>query len=315
MAAYAGALAEAPRVEVGATRTIAGTVNAMVVGYLASAAFRNLAAASQLQYRRIFEGLRREHGNRGIATLEPRHVNLMLDAKAETPSAARDFLRCLRLLVQYAMKIGVRADDPTAGVRVAMPKSDGFRTWSEEDIGAFESAYAVGTKPRLALALLLNTALRCADVVRVGRGHARSGTLHIVQQKTGTALAIPITAELAEAINSSAAPMTFLLNDRGEAFTARSFSKWFAKQCDRVGLKGLTAHGLRKAACRRLAEAGCSANEIASISGHRSLNEVARYTRAVDQARMARNAMERTKQQRALANLPAVSGKPGSESR
>jgi hypothetical protein len=52
MAAYAGALAEAPR----------GTVNAMVVGYLA--AFRNLAAASQLQYRRIFEGLRREHGNR-----------------------------------------------------------------------------------------------------------------------------------------------------------------------------------------------------------------------------------------------------------
>jgi integrase len=238
----------------------------------------------------------------------------MLDAKAETPSAARDFLRCLRLLVQYAMKIGIRADDPTAGVRVAMPKTDGFRTWSEEDIAAFELVYPVGTKPRLALVLLLNTALRCADVVRVGRGHVRNGTLHIVQKRTATALAIPITAELAEAINSSAAPMTFLLNDRGEAFTARSFSKWFAKQCDRVGLKGLTAHGLRKAACRRLAEAGCS-NEIASISGHRSLNEVARYTRAVDQARMARNAMERTKQQRTLANLPAVSGKPGSEGR
>jgi len=50
---------------------------------------------------------------------------------------------------------------------------------------------------------------------------------------------------------------------------------------------------LRKAACRRLAEAGCSANEIAAISGHASLREVERYTRAADQARMARNAVAR----------------------
>jgi hypothetical protein len=48
---------------------------------------------------------------------------------------------------------------------------------------------------------------------------------------------------------------------------------------------------LRKASCRRLAEARCSANEIASISGHASLREVERYTRAADQERMARNAV------------------------
>jgi integrase len=53
-------------------------------------------------------------------------------------------------------------------------------------------------------------------------------------------------------------------------------------------------HGLRKAGCTRLAEAGCSANEIASISGHRSLQEVERYTKAAEQERMARNAMART---------------------
>ena len=63
----------------------------------------------------------------------------------------------------------------------------------------------------------------------------------------------------------------------------------------RIGLTGLSPHGLRKAACRRLAEAGCSANEIAAISGHASLREVERYTKAADQARMARNAMARTK--------------------
>ena len=59
-----------------------------------------------------------------------------------------------------------------------------------------------------------------------------------------------------------------------------------------VGLpKGFSAHGLRKAACRRLAEAGCSANVIASISGHKSLDEIELYTRAADQVRMAREGM------------------------
>ena len=67
------------------------------------------------------------------------------------------------------------------------------------------------------------------------------------------------------------------------------------------------AHGLRKAACRRLAEAGCSANEIAAISGHASLREVERYTKAADQARMARNAMARgTSGQQKLSNRPKI---------
>jgi hypothetical protein len=35
-------------------------------------------------------------------------------------------------------------------------------------------------------------------------------------------------------------------------------------------------------------------NEIAAISGHASLDEVVRYTKAADQARLARNAMMRT---------------------
>ena len=59
--------------------------------------------------------------------------------------------------------------------------------------------------------------------------------------------------------------------------------------CNEAGLlRGTSAHGLRKAACRRLAEAGCGANLIAAVSGHKSLREVQRYTEAADQARMAR---------------------------
>jgi len=305
------------RPEIGAARTIAGTVNAVIIGYLGSSAFQQLALTSQRQYRRIFEGLRRDHGNKHMDTLERRHVVLMVDAMAKTPVAARDFLRCLRQLIAYAISIGIRQDDPTAGVRVKVPKSDGFRTWGEQDIAAFQATYAVGTKPRLALELLLGTAARCADVVRIGRGNVRNGTLHMTQQKTGRALTIPVTAALADAINAAAPSehVVFLINERGQAFTARGFSKWFVKMCERVALKGLSAHGIRKAACRRLAEAGCSANEIAAISGHASLREVERYTRAADQARMARNAVERTERQHRLANPVAESGKPGEKAR
>lgn len=63
--------------------------------------------------------------------------------------------------------------------------------------------------------------------------------------------------------------------------------------CNAAALpNGTSAHGLRKAACRRLAEAGCSANVIAAIRGHASLREVARYTAAADQARVARSGIE-----------------------
>lgn len=202
-------------------------------------------------------------------------------------------------MVRYAINIGVRQDDPTAGVRVKMPKTDGFKTWTEEDIAVFEAAYPIGTKERLALVLLLNTALRCADVVRVGRQHVRGDTIcNIKQQKTGMLLPpIPITAELAAAINAAAPGehLVFLVNERGKTFNAKRFGEWFSKQCRRAGLMGLSAHGLRKAACRRLAENGASANEIAAISGHASLREVERYTKAADQARLARNALARTR--------------------
>ena len=87
--------------------------------------------------------------------------------------------------------------------------------------------------------------------------------------------------------------LTFLTTHGGSPFTAAGLTNWFRECCNDAGLaKGTSAHGLRKAACRRLVEAGCSANVIAAISGHKSLNEVQRYTAAADQLRMARTGME-----------------------
>jgi integrase len=77
-------------------------------------------------------------------------------------------------------------------------------------------------------------------------------------------------------------------------YGGNAFSAQFRKWCDAAGLpKRFKPHGLRKAACRRLAEAGCSEKQIAAISGHASLDEVARYTKAADKALLARDAMAR----------------------
>jgi integrase len=312
MAAYAAALDHTPRHELGASRTIAGTINSVAVGYLSCAAFHNLAPISQRHYRGIIERIRRDHGDKRVALLERRHVVRMLDAKATMPAAARGFLLCLRALIQYAIDIGLREDNPTVGIRIAKSKTDGFANWSESDIAAFEAVHPIGTKPRLALALLLYTAQRRADVIRMGRQHIRSGVIHTRQQKTGTVLEIPISSELAAILDATPTDnLTFLTAGHGRPFSPEGFSRWFRTRCNEAGLPNRSAHGLRKAACRRLAEAGCSANEIAAISGHASLREVERYTKAADQARMARNALARTRTETSSGKPGGQSGKPG----
>ena len=86
------------------------------------------------------------------------------------------------------------------------------------------------------------------------------------------------------------------------------FTNWFGDQCTLAGLRNCSAHGLRKAAARRLAEAGCTEHEIAAITGHASLREVQRYTKAADQKRLAAAAMQkvrpRTEENMELSNQP-----------
>ena len=290
MEAYAAALAgDAPRLDIGASRSKPGTVAALVAAYFASIAFNDLAKNTQQVRRNILERFRAEHGGKRVVMLQQQHIANMVAAKAATPSAARSFLNTMRALMQFAIEVHFRTDDPTQGVRRPRIKSDGFYTWSEHDITKFEAVHPVGSRARLAMALLLYTAQRRSDVVGMGPQHIRGGVLSVRQQKTGVSLSIPVHTQLQTIIDATPVNgLAFLMTAAGRPFTAGGFSNWFRDMCNQAGLpKGTSAHGLRKAACRRLAEAGCSANVIAAISGHKSLQEIQRYTMAADQVRMA----------------------------
>jgi len=292
MAAYQAAFSAAPTA-IGASRSKAGSVSAAIASHYGSPSFKALAPSSQGVRRSVLEAFRRDQGNLMMAAMPKKFIVALLDGMK--PSAAKNWLKAIRALVRHCIDIDLLKEDPTLGIRLRPSKGE-FHTWSEEEISAFEATFAIGTRERLALALGLYTGQRRGDVIRMGRQHLRDGVLHVRQQKTNAVLAIPVHPELARVLAAvPSTQLTFIQTLRGKPFTGHAFSDWFGKACDAAGLGSrCTFHGLRKAACRRLAEAGCSANEIAAISGHSTLKEVARYTRAVDQAKMARNAMART---------------------
>jgi integrase len=311
MEAYQAALdGKDRRTEIGSSRTVPGTINAAVISYFNSSAFASLAPETRRVRRNILDRFRAEHGDKRIALLQRAHIDRMVATKAGTPAVARNFLNTVRALVQHCIAQGWRGDDPTQGVKRPKITTDGLRTWSEEDIAAFEAAHPAGTRARLALALLLFTAQRRSDVVRLGRQHVRDGVIEVRQQKTRVTLAIPLHPALAAILEATPSEhLTFLVTRDGKPFTPPGFTNWFREMCNLAGLsRGLSAHGLRKAACRRLAEAGCSPNVIAAISGHTSLREVQRYTAAADQARMARAAIDTMAA--AFPSTRTSSGKP-----
>jgi integrase len=218
----------------------------------------------------------------------------MLNQRAQQPGTALNFLVSLRGLMRHAINVGLRADDPTIGVRGPRFRPGGFYSWTEADIAAFETKHPIGSQARLAFALLLYTAQRRADVVQLGRQHLRDGMLHVRQNKTGKPLTIPLHPELRAVIDATPVEhLTFLVTRQGKPFRANTFTKWFGRKCQAAGLPPhASVHGLRKAACRRLAEAGCSAPIIQSISGHATLREVQRYIEAAEQAGLARQGIE-----------------------
>jgi integrase len=289
MAVYQAALAtEAQRIEVGAGQSKPGTVSAAVAGYFSSVGFTSLAANTKRGRRNILERFRQEHGDKRIATLQRAHIERIIAAKP-TAVTALHFLIALRELMRFAVRVGLRSEDPTQGIKRPKLKSTGFYTWTEDDIARFETVHPIGTRARLAMSLGLYTGQRRCEILSLGRQHVRDGLVHLRQGKTGKTLAIPVHPDLQAVLD--AVPLdqlTLITTVHGKPFDPMAFTTWFKSECQKAGLpQRATFRGLRKAASRRLAEAGCSANVIQAITGHASLKEVARYTAAADQLRLA----------------------------
>lgn len=283
----------APKIEIGASRSKPGTISALIAAYYQAPEFLRLKETTKAGYRNMIERFRDEHGDKRVATIERQHIKAIIGKKAKTPAAANNLLDRLKGLMTFAVDIGMRKDNPTLGIRGFRESDDGFHSWTEDEIHHFEDRHPIGSKARLAMALLLYTGQRRSDVVAMGRQHVTDGRISVCQQKTAVRLLIPLHAELAAIVDATPSDnLAFLMTELGRPFTPAGFGNWFRERCNEAGLKQCSAHGLRKAASRRLAEAGCTNQQIKSITGHKTDKEVARYTAAADQAHLAEQAMD-----------------------
>jgi integrase len=301
-AAYAAALADQPQRGFNkTTRSPVGSLAGTIAGYYSSQQWRELAAGTQYGRRNILEHLRTKGGNLPIAAIERHQIVKWLGDCS--PGVARNWLSAVRELMRYAVQMKLRADDPTDGIKSPKPSKkdddddseDGYRTWTDEEIAQFEAHWPTGSKARLALALALYTAQRRSDILRMGPQLVKGGVMSIRQKKTKTLVHIPLDPRLREIIDASeCGDMVYLVTNRKGAYRDSSLGAQFAAWRDKAGLPAdLSLHGLRKAWCRRAAEAGASASEIMSVTGHKTLKEVERYIAAVNTELLAQRVIAR----------------------
>jgi integrase len=290
MAAYATAHARAPVPKERAVQP--RSINALIQLYYASTEWKNLRESTQRAYRGQIDRFREKYGHKGAATIQTMHLDAIFDKMSDTPEAAVNLRKRLRRVFRIAVRKGWRQDNPIIATEVTRGKRAGFTPWSEDDIAAFEARWPTGTRERLAMALLLHTGQRRSDVVGMGRQHVSGGRISVKQQKTDARLKIRLHPALKREIDAAPVGMTFLLTQFGEPFTGPGFTNWFRDRARDAGLTGRSPHGLRKAAGRRLAEAGCTPHQIAAILGHASLQMVELYTKDANQVRLADEGMD-----------------------
>jgi integrase len=269
-----------------------GTIDALIISYMHSAAYRGLRDTTKAGYASRIEALRTQHGHRTVAGLtRERIITGILRPYADRPGAALTILKMLRILIRHAIDIGWLKHDPSLGIK--RPKTHEIRSWTDAEIKAFEERWPIGTKQRLAFALMLYTGQRRSDVHRMTWTDVSGATIRVVQQKTGRKLAIPLHFELLTMLSTADRDHATIINtERGQPFTVDGFSQWMRAAITDAGLPvNCQPHGLRKAAGRRLAEAGCTAHEIMAVLGHTTLAEAERYTREADQGRLAMEAV------------------------
>ena len=123
-AAYAAAMAGGPLPsDIGTKRIRAGSLDALVIAYFSSPAFLALAPATQSTYRGILESFTKEHGGKPLALLTRKHLEAMLAHKMRAPAAANHWLRLVKTLMRFAVREGMRPDDPARDIEYIKRKS------------------------------------------------------------------------------------------------------------------------------------------------------------------------------------------------
>lgn len=291
----AEARAAASAAGIGAGRAKPGSIDDLATRFYASPAWAKQAPATQATYRGIIDRFRERrkkngarYGDLPVAQLTTAALDRILGGMAETPAAANNLRKVLKRMLRYAVKIGMRADNPadlTEGYRAGA----GFHTWTEEEIARYRATHPNGTKARLALELALNTAARRCNIAALTRPDIRDGRIRVQHAKRGDPTSVPIFPETRAALDALGVTGIghLIVTEFGKPFTTEGFGNKFRDWCDQAGLPHCSIHGLRKAMSRRLAEAGATDAQGRAFTGQTKNETFAYYAAKANRERLA----------------------------
>lgn len=284
------------------TKIIPGSVADLVTRYYRSGDFATKGTADTRARRRgLLEGFRAEYGNDLVADFGFEHIEAILLARTRKRKldngrtvggmvAARNLRKELRRLFAYAKKLKWIVGNPVEDAeRVGKAKLTGYHAWSEAEIAQYKAKHGYGTRARLALEIMLWTAQRRSDARLFGPQHIVRGKINFQAAKNGMDLWLPVAPDLRRAIDAmpSVGLKAFIVTAQGNPFSKDGFGNIIRDWCDEAGLPQCTAHGLRKAIARRMAQSAATQGEIKAVAGWRGDSEVTLYTASADQEHMA----------------------------
>jgi len=296
----------------GAATTIPGSVNDLVALWYQSPEWSGLAELTKKTYRGIVEPFRQKHGDKPVNRLERRHVMGFLAEKSETPSAANNLRKRLGQLLDHAIALDWIKSNPARLVKAYKVMGEGFHAWDEGEIAQFFKVHEPGTLAHRAVTLMLYTGAARVDAVKLGPMNMKGARLEYRRQKTaktnGILVSIPLHPDLAAVLADCPLDRPFLATAYGKGRSPDGLGNLMREWCDKAGLSECSAHGLRKACARRLAEAGATAHEIMAVTGHKTLAEVERYTATALREGMADSAfakmLSRPNREKTVVNPP-----------
>ncbi|MCJ2030932.1 tyrosine-type recombinase/integrase [Methylobacterium sp. J-043] len=258
-------------------RPAAGVLLSVMQGYQASAAFSSLAASTRRDYVRYIKAIEAEFGDFPLGALSDRRTRgefmAWRDRLAVRSRRQADYAwTVLARILSWALDRGLILANPCerGGRLYRARRTD--KVWTDVDEAAF-LAHAPAHL-HLPLILALWTGQRQGDLLRLPWSAYDGQTIRLTQAKTEARVVIPVSGPLRAALAATTrrSPI-ILLNSEGRPWTSDGFRTSWGKACAAAGITGLTFHDLRGTAVSRLALAGCSAPEIATLTGH-SLRDV-----------------------------------------
>lgn len=280
-------------------RVRSGSLQWLYDRYRETMSWRELSAATRRQRENIFKGVMDTSGHLPFLTVRQRDVMDGRDRRHNTPAQARNFLDAMRGLFRWAHEAGHIKIDPTAGVRNPKRKAtEGFKAWTDEDVGRYETRWKAGTRERVWMHVLLYIGARRGDAVLLGRQQIKAGVLTFVTEKGREKRRIEVTRRIEPELVTTLAvgptgDLAFICGKGGEPLTKESFGNVFKEACVAAGIMDKAAHGLRKLSATIWAERGATEHELMAMFGWMTPAMAALYTRGAHRRTMALNAHDR----------------------